>query len=59
MAMHPEEPLISEFEGNTEQVLEHIREIERNDMNITAVPLTKLLIAINYVEPCEVETVAS
>ena len=40
-----------------EELTEQIEDEERNDMNITAVPVTKLLIAMGIIEPDETQTV--
>ena len=58
LAQCPEQPIIKEIETlGVEDLMEYLRIHERNDMNITAVPLTQLLIAIGIIEECEKETV--
>lgn len=62
IAQHPEEPIIKEFEttdgpARFDELQEILDREERNDMNITAVPLTQLLIALGYIESDETETV--
>ena len=58
LAQCPEQPIIKEIETvGIDDLMEYLRINERNDMNITAVPLTKLLIDIGIIEECEKETV--
>ena len=62
LAMCPEEPDITlcettDSEARFEEIREKLDEVERNDMNITAVPLAKLLVGIGHVEPDEVATI--
>jgi len=56
--MCPEEPEIEEYEAkDTKDLIEHMEAIARNDTNITALPLTKLMIALGLIEKCETSTV--
>ncbi len=58
LAQCPEEPIIKVIEASgLDELMERLRDEERNDMNITAVPLTKLLTEVGIIEECEKETV--
>jgi len=58
LAHYPEDPDIEEYEAkDLDDLLKHMDDVERNDANITAVPLTKLATALGIVESDETQTV--
>jgi len=57
LANWPEDPVIEEYEAkDLDDLLRHMDDVERNDANITAVPLTKLAIALDIIESDETST---